>query len=272
MRTHKPRGFLFILFAGLLLLWGCAAAPAAGLTSLSSQTYTPATLTQLAGANAALYQSYQVEQVVVEELQGPGDLTLRVETWKLADTAAAYGLFTQLCTAKPLALGVDGCGDGQRLAGFWQDRYVVMLRASAAAPAGLLESSARAIQGKLPQGGKRPPLVDLAPSQNRDLAGLIYFHEEIALQKRLPLDGKNRLGLSAETEGLLASYTLAGKPATLLLIEYPDETRAASGLRALQNYGLPDLLVQGSNQRLVAAVFGSASPEDAAALLASVLR
>jgi hypothetical protein len=181
-------------------------------------------------------------------------------------------LFTQLCAAKPLQLGNGGCSDGESLLGFWQERYTVILRSSAAAPAGLLEKTARELQSKLPQGGKRPALVDSAPGQNRSAQGLIYFYEETGLQKRLPLDGKNRLGLSADTQGLLAAYSLDGKAAELLLIEYPDETGAANGLRALQNYGLPDLLVAGSNGRVIAAVFGSASSEAAAALLADTLR
>lgn len=272
-RLHSNLTGIGVLLAlAALLLFGCTAAPAQNLAILQSKTYSAANLAQLVGADAPLYRSYAVEQVQVEELQGPDGLTINVQTWKLADTDSAYGLFTQLCRAKPLQLGNDGCSDGQRLLGFWQERYSVILRASAAPPPGLLESTARGLQSKLPQGGKRPALVDLTPSQNRSAQGLIYFHEEIALQKYLPLDGNNRLGLSAQTQGVLADYSLDGKPAQLLLLEYPDETAAASGLRALQNYGLPDLLVAGGQGRRIAAVFGSASSDAAASLLADVLR
>lgn len=263
--------FLALLVTGLILS-GCAANPARDFAVLQTKTYTSASLADLVGDKAALYQSYRVEQVQIEELNGPDGLAISVETWKLADPASAYGLFTQLCSAKPLQLGNDGCSDGQSLVGFWQDNYTVMLRSSVPAQAGVLETYARAMQSKLPKGGDKPALAEMAPAKNRSSEGLIYFHEEIAVQTMLPLDGKNRLGLSAETGGVLVQYSLDGKPAELLLIEYPDETAAASGLRALQNYGLPDLLVVGSKGRVVAAVFGSASAEAAASLLAEALQ
>jgi hypothetical protein len=270
LRTYRLV-FLTLLGAALLLN-ACAASPAKEMSVLQNKTYPSASLADLVGDQASLYQSYNVEQVQVEELSGPDGLSVRVETWKAADPASAYGLFTQLCTAKPFQLGNDGCSDGQRLVGFWQEHYAVVLRASAPAATGVLENYARTLQSKLPKGGEKPALVEMAPAQNRGSEALIYFHEEIALQNRLPLDGKNRLGLSAETGGVLASYSLDGKPCELLLIEYPDESAAASGLRALQNYGLPDLLVTGSQGRVVAAVFGSASAEAAANLLAEALR
>jgi hypothetical protein len=271
-RDILRRFHLGALLTLALLLSSCAASPEADFTALQSKTYSAANLQTLVGEKAAVYRSYRVEQVQVEEVQAKDGLTLTVETWKLADPASAYGLFTQLCTEKPLKLGNDGCGDGQNLLGFWQDDYTVILRAASSAPAGTLEAYARALLNRLPKGGQRPAVAEMAPAQNRSAAGLLYFHEEIALQARLPLDGKNRLGLSAETGGVLVGYSLDGGDAELLLIEYPDETAAAGALRALQNYGLPNLLVSGSKGRILAAVFGSASAEAAADLLVEALQ
>lgn len=259
------------LIAAVWMLAGCAAKPAQEFTALQSRTYTSANLADLVGDKAPLYQSYRVEQAQVEELQGAQALALRVETWKLADPASAYGLFTQLCAGQPRQAGQETCGDGLSLFAFWQDHYAVLLRASAPASAGVLEAYARGLRSQLPKASAPPALVEMAPAENRASEGLVYFHEEIALQQMLPMDGKNRLGLSAETGGVLAQYTLDGKPAELLLIEYPDETAAAGGLRALQNYGLPDLLVLGSKGRVIAAVFGTASPEAAGRLMAEAL-
>jgi len=268
----ERRGALRACLAALALLLaaGCAARPAQSFAVQQNTVYAAADLPELGGLPPALYRAYRAEQVQVQQVQSADGLRFSVETWQLPDPPSAYGLFTRLCQARPVRLGNEGCSDGARLAGFWQERYTVILRASGPAPAGLLEEYARGEQARLPSGGEKPALVSRVPAANR--ANLVYFYEEAAILEWLPLGGKNILGLGPQTGGVLAEYSLDGKPAQLLLIEYPDEGGALAGLRAVQNYGLPDLLLSGSQGRLLAAVFGQASPQPAGQLLAETLR
>jgi len=260
---------LLILVA---LLAGCAADPKAVFTPMPSRTYDKSNLASLLGDQAPVILSYGFEQVEVQQYEGPKNLLLSIEIFKLSDAANAYGLWTRLCDGQPFKIGNDGCSDGLRQMGFWQDRYMVNVLASTIATPEQLESYAQSIASKLPKGGVKPAVAGMAPSKNLAKGGLVYFHEQVAVEKVVSLGANNLLGLSDQTGCVLAQYDLDGAKAELVLIEYPDESAAASGLKTLQNAGLPELLIAGIKGKVVGAVFGTANAEAASQLLAEALK
>jgi hypothetical protein len=285
--TNRSRsGPVFKLVLGLCLalslLAGCTpAAPARDFPSAKAipgwkaqdiQTYTPADLGSLVGQTTAVYKAYAFDRVDVQTFLGPKDLKITVQIFRLPDSAMAYGLWTHLRKDKPVKIGVDGASDGISELSFWQDRYFVRLLANQAATPAQLEGLAKNASAALPKDGNRPSLGDRAPTQNLSKDGLIYFRDESAIQAQLDLGGKNLLGLNEKTGAVLAFYTLDGQPANLLLVEYPDEQSTQDALVALQNSGLPDLLVSGSRGVLLGAVIGKTSAESASTLLGEALK
>jgi hypothetical protein len=231
---------------------------------------------------------YGFEQVATQRYQNADGLILEVAIWQLATPADAYGLFTYGLAGQPAsvcpatspdgqtpAAGSGRCYEGDadpgwRLA-FWQNRYEVQVYGRQQVPDVDLQAFAQAVSARLPQGGERPELIGRLPQAGLVERGFIFFHEEISIQNEIWLGGENILGLSAQTNALLARYDLSGSLARLLLIEYPDVQAASTGLTALQAGQVDGLLVADVRDNLLGAVFGQGDPAAAHDLLAKAL-
>jgi hypothetical protein len=99
----------------------------------------------------------------------------------------------------------------------------------------------------------------------------LFFHEEISAQDRLWLGGENLLGLSPETDGILARYDTNGAAITLMLIKYPGANAASTALSALKDGQLNNLVSAAVQDRLLGVVLGEIDVTAAEALLAAAL-
>ncbi|HEX2994218.1 MAG TPA: hypothetical protein VHP14_05320, partial [Anaerolineales bacterium] len=100
----------------------------------------------------------------------------------------------------------------------------------------------------------------------------LFFHEEISIQMEIWLGGENILGLSQDTNGIVARYTWGDQKARLLLIEYPNANDAAQGLKALQGSEIKDIAASKASGTLLAAVIGKVDADKAQALLKETLQ
>ena len=236
------------------------------------RTYDRSNLYDLVDGQAESFFVYGFEGVAVQRYQDASGTLLHVETWQLATQADAYGLFSAGRAGQPAAVGVEGDADPGRRMAFWQDRYFTSLNASQPVPDETLQAFAGAISGKLPSGGKRPTLVEGLPQENLVPLSSIFFHEEMSVQLEIWLGGENLLGLSPQTDGVVARYQLDGQIVRLLQVEYPAAGGAARGLHALQAGNLTNLLASGANGNRLGAVFGKIEPQKAEALLEKALK
>jgi hypothetical protein len=233
---------------------------------------------------------YGFEQVATQRYQDASGSVLEVAVWQLATPADAYGLFTagragQPATVCPSTLpsvagqasskGAGQCYEGDADAGrrlaFWQDRYYVQVYGRQPVPDADLQAFAGAVSAGLPAGAERPALVRRLPEDNLIERGFIFFHEEISIQTEIWLGGQNMLGLSPQTDGVMARYDVGGAPANLLLIEYPDALAASAGLAALQGGQVDGLLAAEARDKTLGAVFGQVDPAAADDLLSKAL-
>ena len=237
----------------------------------AAATFNRDTIYDLVDGQADAFFVYGFEQVAVLKYQNAQGAGLSVEVWQLATPADAYGLFTSGIAGTPVAIGNDGDGDpGWRII-FWQERYYVQVYTRQELADADLQGLARAVAAALPAGGERPALVSRLPAEGLVERGFIFFHEEISIQSEVWLGGENILGLSPQTNGVLARYDLGGTPARLLLIEYPDPGAASAGLAALEGSGVTGLVTAAARGPLLAAVFGDVDEGTASALLAKAL-
>jgi hypothetical protein len=96
--------------------------------------------------------------------------------------------------------------------------------------------------------------------------------EELSIQDWIWLGGENILGLSYNTNGVVAAYELGGVPVRLLLIEHPTDKQATDAAQAIQSNQVDDLLTVQTQDTMLIAVFGSGDKTSAEALTADVLR
>jgi len=236
-----------------------------------TETYNSDTLYDLVDGQADAFFAYNFEQVAVQSYAGE-DTVLRIEIWQLATPADAYGLFTRNRSGDPADTGNEGDTDPGRRLAFWQDRYYAQVRGRQTLEDASLRAFAKAVAAALPSGGETPALMNKLPPDGLLPRRAIFFRQEISIQDEIWLGGENTLGLTPQTEGVLAQYTLNDVPALLLLVQYPDAKAASAGLTALNGASVEGLLVADAHNTLLAAIFGDADPTVAADLLAAALK
>lgn len=279
---------LIALLCILLLLVGCQqSAPATAFTLNAAfpdagaipgwtptgdgDTYDGDTLFDLVDGQADAYFAYNFEHVAVQRY-ADGDNVVRVEIWQLATPADAYGLFTRSRSGEPTDAGNEGDTDPGRRLAFWQDRYVVQIRGRQSLSDETLLAFANAIASSLPTGGDVPALVKQLPQEGLVAHSEVFFRQELSIQDEIWLGGENILGLTDETEGVLARYDLDGDSVYLLVVQYPDAEAASAGFAALNDGDVVDLALSDINSTNLGAVFGQAEPEAVRQLLDAAVK
>jgi len=276
---------LCVLLLLTLLLAGCQsqpfaltdAFPAAGTLpgwtpAGDMELYDRENIYDLVDGQADAFFAYGFQQVAVQSYENPAGNVLRVTVWQLASPTDAYGLFTASISGEPVAIGNDGDADPGRRIAFWQDRYYVNVHARQKLPDEELQNMAKAVSAKLPSGGDRPALVSRLPSDGLVPRSALFFHEEISIQSDIWLGGENVLGLSPQTNGVLARYDVGGQTARLLVVQYPGAEAASAGLKALQAGDVEGLVAADARGNLLAAILGEIDEGAARKLLDEALK
>ena len=239
--------------------------------SVPEQSYGADNLFSLVDGQADSFLAYNFEKVTTERYENNDGNLLTIEVWQVAEPADAYGLFTQSRAGTPVKMGNEGDADAGRRVAFWQDRFYVVVNANSPVPDVQVMAFAYFVSISLPSGGQIPALVKNLPAQGLTERGFIFFHLAISVQDQVALGSDNILGLSPQTNGVVARYTLDGTPARLMLIQYPDPNQATAGLQALRKASDLDLIVADVKGPILGAVFGKASQTAAAGLLQTAL-
>jgi hypothetical protein len=190
-------------------------------------TYDRETIFDYIDGAGEVYRSYAFREVAVASYVCGEKATLRVELFDMGKPDDAYGVFSYGREQEE-----TGIGGGYELRGsvlsFWQNRFYVCVSVEESnAPNGeLLLTAARTISQRLPQESLRPSLVDLLPSDNLVPYSEKYCHRHQALNYHYYLARENVLQLDSSTDAVLARYQPGST--LLLLVDYPDPTRATS--------------------------------------------
>ncbi|MCL4393826.1 MAG: hypothetical protein M1482_03285 [Chloroflexi bacterium] len=235
-----------------------------------AKSYDRDNLFSLVDGQADGFFVYGFERVATQRYKS-GTGTIVAEVWQLATPADAFGLFTTDITGQAANIGNDGDSDpGHRLS-FWQDRYTVHVSALDTVDDTALWALAKAIAAALPPGGERPALLSSLPNEGLQDRSALFFHQELSIQDAVWLGGENILGLSRDTNGVVARYQVDGQTARLMLVEYPNVDQVAPALAALKSSAVKDLAAADSRDRLLGAVFGKIASSDAAALVSRAI-
>jgi len=235
------------------------------------KVYDRDTLYDFMDGAADLYFTYGFEQLAVAHYVHSAGGTLQVEVYRVATDADAYGLYTYNSHGQPVTIGVDGELDsGNRLA-FWQGRTFVQVIARDQVEDDVLHAMGTAAASALPQGSRHPSLVDHLLKGGLQPGSARFFRQKMALDNLLWLGTQDVLGLGADVEGVIARYDLAGQPVDLLLIAYPDMSRAQHAQSGLQAAGVKNLIATELKGVTLGAVFGSPGTSGASDLLAQAM-
>ncbi|MDW8070543.1 MAG: DUF6599 family protein [Anaerolineae bacterium] len=199
-------------------------------------------LYELVDGQAEAFFAYGLTQAALGRYAGPQGHGVRIELFRLGSPADAYGLFSTTLSGAPVAVGAAGDSDPGRRLAFWQERYYVRIQTAQPVADEVLRGFGQAVAAALPAGSELPELVTRLPAEGLRPRSARFFRQEISIQPWLWLGGRNLLGLSQATEGVLADYTLGSSMARLLWVRYPDAATAEGALQALRSADIPDLV------------------------------
>jgi hypothetical protein len=236
------------------------------------QFFSSDNLYELVDGQAEAFFAYGLTHAALARYVGPQGTRLRIELFRLASPADAYGLFSTSLSGEPVAVGAAGDTDPGRRLAFWQERYYARLQTTQPVADEILLGFGHALAAALPVGGELPELVTRLPADGLHPRSARFFRQEISIQPWLWLGGTNLLGLNQETQGVLADYTLGGSTARLLWVRYPDDAAAEKAFRALQGSTIPNRVMVQMKEKELVAVFGEVGIGEAKELVNRVLR
>jgi hypothetical protein len=294
MSSTRRRSWGGLIYLAACLLVGCAARvqlsptpavevfpPAQSLPSAGAvlgwpktnedRTYDRDTLYSFMDGAADLYFTYGFESLAVGDYGRADGSKLRVEIYRTATDADAYGLYTYNAFGDPLDLGMEGRWESGAALFFWQHRTFVQIVTRGQVDDASLRAFGQAVASALPEGGARPALVDALPVDGLQPGSVRFFREQMALDNFLWLGSEDVLGLGSDVEGVLAEYKIDDQHAVLVVIAFPDAARAQQALSGIERAGVEDLEIAKVRGSTLGAVFGQPGADTAAALLEQAL-
>lgn len=177
-----------------------------------------------------LYLAYAFRGLEVREYADGRGGSIAVELYDMGKPADAYGIFTQDRDGEAAAVGREGLY-GAGLLRFWKGRFFVRILADRETEETKRIVLALAVRAaaRLADDGGQPRLVAALPPAGLEAGTVRYFHQQVSLNSHYYLADENVLGLSADTEAVLATYRLPQGKAMLLLSKYirADDARRA---------------------------------------------
>lgn len=182
-------------------------------------------LFSLINGGAEVYRALNVKKVIDRRYQNPQGPDIIVDVFDMGSDHDAFGAYhIDIREEKDVGVGHESEFQGGSLY-FWKDRYfisVVALKQTEETKKTVI-AFGKAIAKKIPKKGKKPGLVGKLPKKGIEKSQVHYFHDWEGLNRLHFLSDENLLGLSKDTEGLLARLRPAG---ALVLIRYPHKQDA----------------------------------------------
>jgi hypothetical protein len=248
----------------------------------SDHDYDRKTIFEYIDGAGEVYLQYAYRTVRVREFARQGQPGISIQLFDMGRSADAFGIFSVDREDDDAGIGQDSEYGGGLLR-FWKGCFFVCISAERETPEAkeAVLALGRAVAGAIANDGERPEVLEGLPPEGLLAQRVRFFHGPFGLASHYPaVDGK-AIGLSQETDAVLATYRKGDSVARLLLVLYPDAVRAAAGLEALSRPGVSpagsDPKAPGTGMkwagarragRTVVAVFEAASREDLDDLLA----
>jgi len=189
--------------------------------------YTPENLSTYIDGGAELYISFNFKNALSVKYKDSADNEIAVDIFDMATSYDAFGVFAHSRETIETDVG-QGSEYASGLLTFWKDRYYVSILAypETAAKKDIVFRLGRAIAGAIKNEGPLPPILALLPTENLLPETVHYFHHYIWLNSFYFVSNENVLDIRSDTPAALAKYRQAGSTFFLLLVRYPDASRA----------------------------------------------
>ena len=199
-------------------------------------SYDPETIYAYIDGQAEVYLAYGMRRCVSRRFRGPeGEADLVADAFELASPEDAFGVFTHDRDGEPAEVGTDSLVRFGWLS-YWKGPYFVSIVAekdTERSRQAVLDLG-RAIAAQLPQTGTRPAIAADLPADRLEPRSVRFLRHPQILNTHVFVSDENVLGLSADTAAALGTYRADEAIAHVLLVDYPDATRATAAADAFR--------------------------------------
>jgi len=205
-------------------------------------SYDRTTLFDYMNGGAEVYLAFDFQRVSVRRFKASGEDEIVLDIYDMGSPAEAFGVFS--CDREDEEAGIGQESEyGFGMLRFWQGRYFVSIITTGdyqAAEEAILELG-RAVAGVLGPEGPEPDMLRLLPQKELITDRISYFHSNINLNNRFFLASENILHLEKDTDCVFAEYGWdSPETVKLLIVRYPDETRAEAAYTSFLQAYMPE--------------------------------
>lgn len=188
-----------------------------------------------------IYRAYNLLRCLALQYRRLDGSSITLDIFELKTSADAFGVFTHDTSGNGVDIGTDGRYREGWL-NFWKDRFFVSLYmefVSVEAEKTVL-TLGRHIEKQIPEAGSYPEILNSLPNAGLIRDSIRFLHHHVILNYHYYFSNENILGLTANTDAVLAEYEMNHANARLLLIRYPEPGQAKSALSNIFKYYIPE--------------------------------
>lgn len=207
------------------------------------ETYDPQTIFDYIDGAGELYRSYNFQRVWVRQYAKGTSPPITAEIYDMGSSEKAYGLFSFERQDEEVKIG-QGSEFGGGLLRFWKGQYLVSVYSEGDSPE--IQTAILRIGGEIGRSikseGPLPGIINLLPGAEMGLLerSIRCLPNHILLNKRFFIANENILQLGSKTEIVLAQYNRGQKKVHLVLVRYPTEKEAGSGMQSFKKAYMPE--------------------------------
>lgn len=193
---------------------------------------------------AELYISYKFLNLISLPYVNEDDDEIKIDIFDMGSPQNAFGVFSH--SHEMTDDFVDSNIESEYAGGlltFWKGRFYISILAYPETESRKLvvQQLARNIAAQIDEPSVKPRIVERLPRNNLQPFSIRYFRHHTWMNMYHFFSTKNLLNIDYDTEVVMGKYLVdAGKPAVLILLDYPDEAAAAAAHATFRHVFMAD--------------------------------
>lgn len=205
------------------------------------ELYDPQTIFNYIDGAGEVYRSYNFKQLLARRFTKSGQPDIVADLFEMASSKDAFGVFTHDLEGEDAGVGRGSTYKGGLLS-FWKGRFFVSLYAEEEtkdAKEALFALGDR-VASSIEEKGEKPDIIALLPEEALVEKSVHYFHNHMILNYHFYVSDENILLLDQETEAALGTYREDNEKSYLLVVHYPDASKASQAFQNFLKIYMPD--------------------------------
>lgn len=203
--------------------------------------YDPETIFDYIDGAGEVYRSYNFLLLLARRFSKSGQPDIVADLFEMASSKDAFGVFTHDLEGEEAGVGRGSTYKGGLLS-FWKGRFFVSLYAEEEtqdAKEALFKLGER-VASSIEEKGEEPDIITLLPEEALVEKSVHYFHNHMILNYHFYVSDENILLLDQETEAALGTYREDNEKSYLLVVYYPDASKASQAFQNFLKIYMPD--------------------------------